>query len=210
MYDKTNYPKGVCLMNYDRIILELLDRVKSLEEQVEEIKSELYENDDSEAQENEQGTFSRKDGRQKVMDLIKEKFPDYAVSKAPRNQGSGIIVNTTNKTIVIKYYHSRTYKKNSGVEHGWHSVDLDEIIGKIFDLCIFSVIDPKGILNYLIYEPDELGKYADTHRSGRTILDAPISNILHLYFEIKDGKAMEIREDPVDVSDHLNNWNRLK
>jgi hypothetical protein len=205
MYDKRKYRKGVCSMNYDRIIVELLDRVKSLEEQVEELKTELCDGTDSEAQDNEQGTFSRKDGRQKVMDLIGEKYPDYVVSKASRSQGSGIIVNTPKKTIVIKYYHSRTYKKSTGIEHGWHSIDLEEIIGTIFDLCICSVIDTKGNSNYFIYEPDELGQYAEAHRSGRSG-----SNILHLYFEIKDGKAMEVREEPVDVSDHLNNWDKLE
>jgi hypothetical protein len=192
-------------MNYDRIILELLDRVKALEDEVEEIQSVL-ENDDSEPQclpDNEQGSFSRKDARQRIMELIQEKFPDYKVSKARRNQGSGIIVNTPRKTIVIKYYHSRTHEGRSGIEHGWHRVHLDEIIGTIFNLCIFSTIDSKGNSNYFLYRPDELGKYAEDHRSTP-------NDILHLYFVVEDGKAMETREDPVDVSDHLNNWDKLK
>jgi len=68
---------------------------------------------------------------------------------------------------------------------------------------MFSYVDSNGNWNFFIYEPDELGMYNDENRSDN-------SEILHLYFTVKDGKAFEVREKTVDVSDHLNNWNMLK
>jgi len=67
---------------------------------------------------------------------------------------------------------------------------------------MFSVVESNGNWNFFIYEPDELGMYYENNRSSD-------NEILHLYFVVKDGKAIEVRENTVDVSDHLNNWHVL-
>ncbi|KLU63627.1 hypothetical protein DEAC_c44750 [Desulfosporosinus acididurans] len=36
------------------------------------------------------------------------------------------------------------------------------------------------------------------------------NGVLHLYFVVNNGTAKEVREDAVDVTDHLNNWDVLK
>lgn len=202
-------------MNYDKIILELMSRVQILEEQMREVKGELqsykrdadYE-DGFEESDNEQGEFTRSQARDKAIKIIQTKFPDYFVEKASRREGSGIKViksdTNSNKAIIIKFYHSKTYEHRSGgFEHAWHTVNLHEIIGTMYDYCLFSVADKNGNWNFFLYEPQELGEYRDENRSAN-------SDLLHLYFVVKDGKATEVREKTIDVTDHLNNWDVLK
>jgi hypothetical protein len=88
-------------------------------------------------------------------------------------------------------------------EHSWHVVRLNDVIGTIVDLCMFSYFDSNESWHYFIYDPNEIGMYRDKNRSGD-------EEILHLYFVVKDGKALEMREGTVDVTDHLNNWNVLE
>lgn len=197
-------------MNYDRIILELLNRVQILEEQMAEVKAELSSRDDDfeDEEENEQGEFTRSQAREKAIKIIQSKYPNYLVEKASRKEGSGIKVHkpdpSSKRPIIIKFYHSKTFKHRSGeYEHGWHVVRLRDVLGTFIDYCMFSIVDSKGNWNFLIYEPSELGQYYEENRSSD-------NDILHLYFVVKDGKATEVRENTVDVSDHLNNWEILK
>ncbi|MVX65737.1 hypothetical protein GKZ28_18825 [Clostridium chromiireducens] len=200
-------------MNYDKIILELMSRVQNLEEQVADVKNELasrkYEEfeDDIDDYVNEQEEFTRSQARDKAMKIIQSKFPNYLVEKASRKEGSGIKIikadKNSKRAIIIKFYHSKIHEDKNGLDHAWHTINLDEIIGTIYDFCLFSVVDKNGDWNFFIYEPDELGFYRDENRSTN-------SELFHLYFSIKDGKAVEIREKTIDVTDHLNNWNVLK
>lgn len=196
-------------MNYDRIILELMSRVQNLEEQLVEVKNELaYRKDeDFEELDNEQEEFTRSQARDKAIKTIQSKFPDYLVEKASRKEGSGIKViksdKNSKKAIIIKFYHSKIHEHKGGLDHAWHTINLDEIIGSIYDFCLFSVVDKNGDWNFFIYEPDELGFYRDENRSTN-------SELFHLYFSIKDGKAIETRENNIDVTEHLNNWHVLK
>lgn len=68
---------------------------------------------------------------------------------------------------------------------------------------MFSFVDSNANWNFFIYDPDEIGMYYEENCSSD-------NDILHLYFVVKDGKAIEVREDTVDVTDHLNNWDVLK
>lgn len=196
-------------MNYDKIILELMSRVQMLEEQMGELKAELQSHksvDEDEECDNEQGEFTRSQARDKAIKMIQAKFPDYYVEKASRSEGSGIKIikpdKSSDNAIIIKFYHSKTHEHRTS-ENSWHSVNLNEIIGTIFNYCLFSVADKNGDCNYFLYKPAELGIYRDENRSVN-------NDILHLYFVVKDGKATEIREKTIDVTDHLNNWDILK
>lgn len=179
-----------------------------------EVKAELAALKDDEIEnsvdesDNKQGDFTRSQARDKAMEMIKNRFPDYIVSKASRKEGSGIRLIKPDinckKATIIKFFHSKTYKdKPEDIEHAWHTISLDEIVASIYDFCLFSIVDKNGDWNFLIYEPDELVEYQDENRSAD-------SELFHLYFTIKDSKATEIREKTIDVTDHLNNWNVLK
>lgn len=199
-------------MNYDRIILELMSRVQTLEEEMEEVKSKLSKRnqilEDEENEEGEQEDYTRSQARNEAIKIIKSKYPDYFVDKASRKEGSGIKIIKpdagSKRAIIIKFFHSKTYEHRSGdLEHGWHTVKLEDIIGTYIDLCMFSIVDSEGNWNFFMYEPAELGIYNEENRANK-------SDLLHLYFVVKDGKGLEVRENTVDVTDHLNNWNILK
>ncbi|WP_242847249.1 hypothetical protein [Desulfosporosinus acididurans] len=70
-------------------------------------------------------------------------------------------------------------------------------------MCLFSVVDKDDKWNFFLYRPEELGMYRDKNRSRD-------NGVLHLYFVVNNGTAKEVREDAVDVTDHLNNWDVLK
>lgn len=200
------------MMNYDKIILELMTRIQSLESDVADLKIQVhnrYEEDmeDDTIDEMEvQDEYTRSEARQRAMEIIEEKFPEYIVSKATRSEGSGIKVfkPDAKKPLFIKFYHSKSFKHNTGKSsNGWHVVRLNHVIGTVIDLCLFSMVDENDNWNYFIYEPEELGMYNDENRSNRR-------DVLHLYFSVQNGRATEIREEPIDVTDHLNNWDILQ
>lgn len=204
-------------MNYDKIILELMSRVQELEEQMMDVKSEInsikaidnkiIEEPDEES-ESDSEEFTRSQARKKAMEIIEQRFPDHLVMKANRTEGSGIKILKSDisekRPVIIKFFHSKTYEHRSKTfEHAWHTVNLEEIIGTLYDFCLFSIADSNGDWHFLIFEPAELGIFRDENRS----VD---SDQLHLYFVVKDGVAKEVRENEVDVTDHLNNWDAFK
>lgn len=198
-------------MNYDTIIVELLSRVQSLETKMQYVENELAlmyeeENEVVEDKIDEKETYTRSQAREKAIEIINEKFPDYFAQKAKRNEGSGIKVSKTytNRPIIIKFYHSKSFPDRSGnSEHGWHVVRIDEVLGNYVDLCMFSLVDSGGNWNFFIYDPNEICDYNDKNRPNT-------GNELYLYFSVQDGKAVEVREDSIDVTDHLNNWSVIE
>jgi hypothetical protein len=210
-YDGIDKSKELVVMNYDKLILELFSRVQILEEQVAEVNKELADlreedaDDEFEEEIEGQGGYTRSEAREKAMEIIQDKFPDYLVNRASRKDGSGITAHRPNesKPRIIKFYHSRTFKHSSGkYEHGWHVVRLDDVIGTIVDYCMLSMVDSNDNWYFFIFNPEELGRYKEKHRSRS-------GSVLHLYFSVQDGRAFEVREDTVDVTEHLNNWGVL-
>lgn len=199
-------------MNYDRIILELLSRVQNLEEQMVEVKvqiASLNDNLPDDSLEDDQGDFTRARARDRAMKIIQEKFPDYLVEIATRREGSGIKIIKPdpdpkhNNITLIKFFHSKTYEQRTGnIEHAWHTVNLNDIIGTMYSYCLFSVVDSKGDWSFFLYSPDELGMYRDENRSSK-------GELLHLYFTTKGDRAFEIRDKNTEVTDHMNNWDVL-
>lgn len=185
-------------MNYDRIILELLDRVKSLEEQVEEIKHTREIDEFLEENEDTNEGLTRFHAREKVMKEIEERFPDYAVFKASRADGSGILLHTDKRLEPhrIKFYHSKLHARG----HAWHSIKLDEISRVSY--VILSMLDNNNKLQVFIYTSEELLLYEEEHRKMH-------EDMLHLYLTVNGNQAIEIREEYKDVSEYLNNWEVL-
>jgi hypothetical protein len=201
-------------MNYDKIILELMNRIQIMEEQVSLLneKVAILETDfevdfDEEDEVSEKDEITRSEARDRAINIIKDNFPEYIVEKASRKEGSGIKIispkASSKKPTFIKFYHSKEHRSGHG-HHGWHVVRLDDVIATPIDYCLLSFVDSKGDWSYFLYNQEEIGMYYDDHRSSSS------NNILHLYFIVKDGKAKEVRENTVDVTDHLNNWVVLK
>lgn len=194
-------------MNYDRIILELMNRVQVLEQQVAEIQASIGDENPASQGAGDGSDVSRSEARDKAMDSLRKQYPTYLVEKASRKEGSGIKLIKSQPgfegAVIIKFFHSKMHGDPARGGHGWHVVNVDEVIGTMIDFVMFSVVDLDGNWSFLIFKPSELGEYRDKHRSGD-------SEWLHLYFAVRDEKAVELREDVVDVTDHLNNWGVLK
>ena len=192
-----------------------MGRIQNLEETVAVLDQRLLlvEGDEDEQDESvnvtSQEKIARKQARQIAIDKIQELYPDYFVGTASRSEGSGIKINKGDalRPMIIKYYHSRVYRPGSGLasqpgdyEHGWHIVRINEVVGSIYDLCIFSMCDTEGKWHFFLFTPDEIGIYNDENRVNRR-------NELWLYFSVQGDTAYELREDKIDVTKHLNNWN---
>lgn len=187
-------------LNYDKIILELLSRVKDLEDEMAQVKARLTSDVEAEEGLEEGGGITRSLARERAIQELQKRFPDYLVRKASRKDGSGILLQLpSHKTpCKIKFSHSRVYETG----HSWHTIRLTEIIDEV-SYCMFSVVDASDTWHFFIYGTDELKAYNKAHR---TVSDA---DILHLYFSVQGGRAIEKREDIVDVTDHLDNWQVL-
>ena len=189
-------------MNYDKIILELLSRVQNLEDEVDKLKGMALSPEAELAAEAEEngGGITRSQARDYAISQLKARFPEYVVQKAGRKDGSGILLNLPGHKVPckIKFSYSRVYQtKNS-----WHSIRLSEVMDEV-SYCLFAVAEDDGTWHFFLYGTDELLAYSENHR-----LD-PSAETLHLYFHVEDGKAVERRETPVDVTDHLDNWDVL-
>ncbi len=200
-------------MNYDRIILELMNRVQLLEEKVLTHDDWIHSRNDNdeeteEIEDNTKGSYTRKQAREMVIDIIQRKFPNYLVTTASRKEGSGIKITKPDlkykRPILIKFYHSRSFTHKSGEnEHGWHVTKLTDVVGTNVDYCLYSMVDSNDTWSFFIFESEQIGQYHDENR-------ADDGNALHLYFSVQNGTAKELREGTIDVTSYLNNWEKLK
>jgi len=192
-------------VNYDKIIIELLDRIKNLETKVDRINEQInLKNEISTEVIEEKNSITRSQARDKAMNEIMKRYPDYFVDRARREEGNGIKILTPykggNTGVIIKFIYSKIYNNADGSKSYWHKVNLDEVIGSYYSFVMFALMDENGLFNFFVFKPDELGIYRDNNRKKT---DNPI---LHLYFKINNNKAFEVREEKVDVTDKLNDW----
>ncbi len=199
-------------MNYERIILEMLDRIKALEDRLDKIEvtnqtSEVIDqsvnmedfemNDVSIIQDS-----GRKRSRQEVITIFRNKM-GFSVRTANRSEGSGIVITRNSKSYNVRISFSRSYDdlvKADFVCSGWHTVFLKDLENPKFMFYIFVVEDASGIFHYFIYKREDL-----ISNFANKAPDA--NNKLHFYFRIKtNGRPVEFREEELDVSKNYNNW----
>ena len=206
-------------MNYEKIILELFGRVQELEtnsalleKRLALIESGSFGGDDED--ENKEMTMQdkikRSKARQDAMDIIKEMYKDrnYEPYVAKKDEGRGIRVDRLDDDdyLLIKFYHSKTFPRQSGkYESGWHVLDAEEVRrGNHYSLYLFSMVDTKGEMHYFMFTQQELLNYFLSHRESD--LD---DDLWRLQFSIQDGNAYELRETPIPITEHYNNWSKL-
>ena len=208
-------------MSYERIILELMGRIQSLEETAVALdqRISLIECEEDEHIESDSVSstekITRTAARNEAIARIQELDPDYIVEKAKRNEGSGIKVCRyeldAKPTVIIKFYHSKIYQPDSGLvkqpdgyEHGWHIVRLNDIMNSIYDLCLFSMCDTNGKWHFFLFSPAQLGIYRDENRANAK------DDELWLNFSVQGDSVYELREKKVDVAKHYNNWDVIR
>ena len=206
-------------MNYEKIILELFGRVQELETTVSllgqrltaiEGERDIY----GDGAENNKMTthdkVKRSEARQNAMNIIKEFYQDknYEPYVAKRDEGSGIRIDRLDDDdyLLIKFYYSKTFPRQSGkFTSGWHVVDAEEIRrGTHYSLYLFSMVDSENEWHYFMFTQQELLDYFMNHREKEVDDD-----LWRLQFSVQDGVAYELREDQNLITEHYNNWSKL-
>ncbi len=204
------------MMNYEKIILEMLSRIKDLEEKVDMLQDYMNAQENNEDDENEEldsenltqkkKESGRKLSRQEIMRILKEQY-NFNVRKGNRSEGSGIVATRNGKSYNIKVSYSRSYFDYVNEEvicSGWHTLFEKEINNPDFKFFIFIVADAEQKFHYFIFRREDIIKKFDYK-----VFDA--NNKWHFYFRVmKDGKPLESREIEKDMSAYYNNWDIFK
>jgi len=170
-------------MNYEKVILEMLTRIKDLEEKVDmlqEYQQELQNKDEGEDDVT-SGEEKKESGRKRtcreIMAILEEKY-GYSVRKGNRSEGSGIVASKNGKSYNIKVSYSRSYTDSDEVIcSGWHTVFDKEIDNPDFPYFIFVVEGKKGEFHYFIFKSEDLINEFDdkTYDANKK---------LHFYFRV--------------------------
>lgn len=200
-------------MNYEKIILEMLERIKNLEEKVdmlEDFKNELEDKDYDEVTEITSETGTKVSGRKlsliEIMKILHEKY-GLNVRKGNRSEGGGIVISKNGKSYNIKVSFSRSYfddAKEEVICCGWHTLFEKEINNTNFPFFIFVIADAENKFHYFIFTREEIIKEFDykVHDANKK---------LHFYFTVrKDGSPVELRETEKDMSTHYSAWDKFK
>lgn len=191
-------------MNYEKLLLELFERVKVLEDKVYylENNNEPPPDEDELPDEDNVGIkITRKVSREYVMEQLKKHNPAFNVSKGNRAAKADILLTTTHREITYilkaRFYHSKSFLKHVS---GWHTVSKADVLNDDIQMYIFNVEYEEEFYTFLFSRPEFLS-FIKGKSTGE-------SDTYHFYFQIKDGKAIECRDDVRDASKHLNNWTK--
>ncbi len=196
-------------MNYERTILEMMERIKTIEERLEiwgehnpKIENLDDRNEEGDVMTQELKKSGRILSRNEIMQILRDNY-GFNVRKANRSEGSGIVISKNGKQYNIKVSFSRSYPAYANEDvicSGWHT-RLEEVINnQDFPFFIFVVADAENRFHYFIFKRQDIinvfhYKVYDSHRR------------LHFYFRVrKNGKPFEVREIEKDMSLYYNNW----
>lgn len=203
-------------MNYEKIILEMLERIKDLEEKVdalEDFKDEFADDDANgvetgsspSGQSNKNGNISgRNKARQEIANVLTNQY-GFSVRKANRSEGSGLVATKKGKSFGIRISYSRSYAKEYGPEDvqcsGWHAFTKQDIENNPASFYIFVVAGEESEeYHYFIFTKESL---MDEYFSQ---IDSP-KKAVHMYFRVnRDGWPHEARDGAVDMTAHYNKW----
>lgn len=186
-------------MKYDKIILEMLRRIQTLEEQVSMlVEKDAEKNEEAISETKESG---RKLSRLEIIKILSEKY-GLKARKGNRSEGSGVVVSKDDKSYNIKVSYSRSYPDyvDDVICAGWHTLLEKEIDNEDFSFFIFVVGDAEHNYHYFIFKREDIIK-----EFNYKVYDA--NRKLHFYFRVKnDGRPVELREEEKDMSIFYNNW----
>ncbi|MEW4286701.1 hypothetical protein [Priestia koreensis] len=190
-------------MNYEKIILDLYDRVVSLEKKVADLEVQLVDPKISITEEEMSGATSEKitrnSSRQYVMDKLTSENPDFIITKGNRAIKADILLKTTEDEIIYKlkakFYHSKSFNK---FPSGWHTVRKDDLLNEDIHLFIFNIEFEKNFYTFLFSRQELLSFVTDKTTDQ--------NHLYHFYFHVNEDKAMEVRDQEKDVAPYFNHW----
>lgn len=192
-------------MNYEKIILEMLERIKTLEEKVsilEEYDNTIENEDNIDSVATELKKSGKTLARQEVARILSEKY-NFNVRKGNRSEGGGIVISKDNKDYNVKICYSRSYFEyidEKVVCSGWHTLFEKEINNSNFPFFVFVVAGAENEFYYFMFRREDIIKEF-------SYKNCDSKNKFHYYFQIKeDGRPVESREIEKDMSGYYNNW----
>lgn len=199
-------------MNYDKIILEMLSRIKDLEEKVsmlQDYQQELQNKDEDEIKtdlltEKAPKESGRTLTRKEIMNILEEKY-GFNTRIGNRAEGSGIVISKNGESLNIKVSYSRSYINNEEILcSGWHTLFEEEINNPALSYFVFVVEDEEGKFHYFIFKREDLiNEFEDK------VYD--VTGKFHFYFRVKhDGSPIESRDIEKDMKTYYDNWEVFK
>lgn len=190
-------------MNYEKIILDLYERVVSLEEKVIVLENQIASQKIPVKEEIPSDSFekiTRNVSRNYVMDKLVANNPKFSITKGNRAAKADILLKTTENeityTLKAKFYHSKSFKKE--FPSGWHTVHEEDLMNEDIHLFIFNVEFEKQFYPFLFSRQDLLLFVKDKTTDQ--------NHLYHFYFHVKDYKAVEVRDQEKAASIYYNNW----
>lgn len=190
-------------MNYEKIILELYDRVVSLEEKVTVLENQLTNKEIfvkvEEPPVNPSEKITRNVSRNYVMDKLTAENPDFIITKGNRAANADILLTTDENeityTLKAKFYHSKSFNE---FPSGWHTLHEDDLVNEDIHLFIFNVEFERSFYPFLFSRQDLLVFVKDKTTDQ--------NNLYHFYFHVNENEVVEVRDQKKDASIYYNNW----
>ena len=193
------------MMNYDSIILELMSRVQTLEQQVKVLveqkeQAALLDEEDSFDEQDQETKITRSMARQHVMDKIKETYGCFEVEKGNRTKQADIILTVNSgerkgDELLGKFYYSKSFHE---FPSGWHTVKEADLEKEHLDFHIFTVSFENKFYNFL-FSHAELKQFVQNKAKDS-------SGQYYFYFQINGDKFIERRDGERDVQFYFERW----
>lgn len=190
-------------MNYEKLILDLYERVVLLEETVSKLEDQLGNKDTSVNKEDPAGDgvikITRNISRNYVMKELAAENPEFIITKGNRAANADILLETKENEITYtlkgKFYHSKSFHS---FPSGWHTVHKDDLVNEDLNLFIFNV-EFEGSFYPFIFSRQELLLFVKDKSTDQ-------NDLYHFYFHINNDKVMEVRDQEKDATAYYNHW----
>lgn len=203
----------------DDIIVELLNRIISLEKRVDSLeqsinKSQIISDHPGKAAnrilENVEHTKEIEKTRDKALRFLKYKLPDNITISGYGNRGRNRLrlKSSTGDEEFVYLATSRNYSESEGMFAGWHTISPDDITNQKYNLFILSVEDSSSKPLFFIFSKSDMEKFVSTKK--------PDSKPYYHFYLTKDneGNFIDQARDSSSVSQpvdrFLDNWEAFR
>lgn len=164
------------------------------EEEENNLQTSVTANQENDNQEK----ITRSIARQYVINRLNETNKGITALKGNKAKGSGIVIQSNsnpNMELKAKFYYSKSH-----LEHvsSWHTVGFKDITNNDIDLHIFTVSYNQEFYTFF-FTSDELKDFIKGKRSDN-------SDLYHFYFQFKDGRYIENRDQEYNVTKYFDRW----
>lgn len=189
-------------MKYEKLLLDLMEKVAVLEERIELLEKKEK---DSLINYKEEDTAEKISTRALVMDHFEDTLHEstgFTMRKAKRSEGGGLILSKGEKELKVKLTVSKNFasekEKLDYKWRSWHTLSENEL--DLFDFYIFAIKPDDEDPNYFVFSKQQLNDVCNKKEidsSGR----------YHFYFvQTLDHKTYEDRDDNLPMTKYFNDF----